>query len=63
MRIRSAIIAISILALVAITGCATKPKSPGAEAQASSIQAEATGLAPSGDARYQSIDFALLIRE
>jgi flagellar hook assembly protein FlgD len=44
-----------------LAGCATKPKSPAVpDAEASSVQAEATGLAPAGDSRFQSIDFALL---
>jgi outer membrane protein OmpA-like peptidoglycan-associated protein/flagellar hook assembly protein FlgD len=55
------------LAVAVIGGCATKPKPPvsaqapaqAQEAQPSSIQAESKGLAPSGDARFQKITFAL----
>jgi outer membrane protein OmpA-like peptidoglycan-associated protein/flagellar hook assembly protein FlgD len=48
--------------ILAVTGCASKPKAPvtGQDPETSSIQAEATGLAPAGDTRYQSIDFAVL---
>ncbi|MGA2546600.1 MAG: FlgD immunoglobulin-like domain containing protein [Rectinemataceae bacterium] len=57
------------LLVAAIGSCASRPKSvesaPSAvaaeshDAAASSIQAEATGLAPAGDARFQQIDFAI----
>jgi flagellar hook assembly protein FlgD len=45
----------------ALLGCASKPKAPVAtDAESSSIQAEATGLAPTGAERFKTIDFALL---
>ena len=52
----------SILVVAGLVGCATKPKpipSP-MDAEASAIQAEATGLSPSGDPRFRKLDFALL---
>jgi outer membrane protein OmpA-like peptidoglycan-associated protein/flagellar hook assembly protein FlgD len=54
--------AFPLLAILAIAGCASKPKTPAPaqEPESSSVQAEATGLAPSGDLRFQTIDFALL---
>jgi len=55
-------VAIMLAGILAVTGCASKPKAPvtGQDPETSSIQAEATGLAPAGDTRYQSIDFAVL---
>jgi hypothetical protein len=50
---------VSMAALLLLAGCATKPK-PATEASPSSIQAEATGLAPAGDQRFRSINFAVL---
>jgi len=47
---------------LALAGCATKPKAPltAPDPESSSIQAEATGLAPSGDERFKTINFAIL---
>ena len=61
MRLRFAAIGLIALSLVFV-GCATKPKAPASvpTPESSSIQAEATGLAPSGAEHYTSIDFALL---
>ena len=49
--------------LLAFAGCATKPQTPAAvsDAKPSSIQAEATGLSPTGDERFKTISFAVLI--
>jgi flagellar motor protein MotB len=46
---------------LAITGCASKPKAPSMapDPESSSIQAEATGLAPAGDMRFRTLDFAI----
>ena len=54
-------LAVAVSAL-ALAGCATKPKAPAEipNAEPSSIQAEATGLAPSGEEHFKSIKFALL---
>ena len=54
-------LAVAVSAL-ALAGCATKPKAPAEipNAEPSSIQAEATGLAPSGEEHFKSIEFALL---
>lgn len=51
-----------VAAAIALAGCATKPKAPvGApDAESSSIQAEAAGLAPAGDEHFKTIQFALL---
>jgi flagellar hook assembly protein FlgD len=53
---------LSLFALLIITACATKPKAPPSapDPESSSVQAESSGLAPSGDARFQTIDFAVL---
>jgi flagellar hook assembly protein FlgD len=47
--------------VAALAGCAGKPKTPAGlpEAEGSSIQAEAAGLAPAGDERFKTIDIAL----
>ena len=47
---------------LALAGCATKPKAPltAPDPESSSIQAEAAGLAPSGDERFKTINFAIL---
>lgn len=52
----------SLFALLIVAGCATKPKAPltAPDPENSSVQAEATGLAPTGDERFQTINFALL---
>jgi flagellar hook assembly protein FlgD len=52
---------LALTAIVALTGCAGKPKPPPAlpDAGGCSIQAEAAGLAPSGEERFRTIDFAL----
>lgn len=49
--------------LLAFTACATKPQTPAtvSDAKPSFIQAEATGLSPSGDERFKTISFAVLI--
>ncbi len=50
-----------LLAALIVAGCATKPKTPAApDPESSSVQAEATGLAPTGDDRFKTIEFALL---
>jgi hypothetical protein len=48
-------------ALLVLASCAGKPKAPATvpEAEGSSIQAEAAGLAPAGDERFKTISFAL----
>lgn len=61
MRLRFAAMGLIALSLV-FAGCATKPKAPASVPTPgnSSIQAEATGLAPAGAEHFKSIDFALL---
>jgi hypothetical protein len=56
------VLVFSTMATIAVAGCATKPKAPAAtpDAEASSIQAESTGLSPTGEERFKTIDFALL---
>lgn len=51
-----------MLVAVLLAACATKPKAPSSapDPEPSSIQAESTGLAPSGDERFKTIDFAIL---
>ncbi len=54
----------SIVAIIALASCQTAPKTgpgPGEPTQVSSIQAEAAGLAPAGDPRFQSLKFAVVI--
>jgi flagellar hook assembly protein FlgD len=62
MKMKISILAFSTLCLTfAVVGCTTKPKAPAAQnAEGSSIQAEATGLAPAGDERFRTIEFAIL---
>ena len=52
----------SLIALLIVAGCATKPKAPPSvpDPESSSVQAGSAGLAPAGDAQYQSINFAIL---
>jgi len=61
MKLKFTALGLIALSLVFV-GCATKPKAPAGmpTPESSSIQAEATGLAPSGAEHYKSIDFALL---
>ena len=52
---------LALAAVLILAGCASKPKAPATlpEAEGSSIQAEAAGLAPSGAERFKTIGFAL----
>lgn len=63
MKKRYLAVASVIILLAAITGCATAPGSKAAlpDAEPSSIQAEAEGLSPTGDAHYHSLGLALLV--
>jgi Outer membrane protein and related peptidoglycan-associated (lipo)proteins len=60
---KSLLAALAAALALLVVGCATKPKAPAAVPgpEPSSIQAEAGGLAPSGDERYKTITFAVLI--
>jgi len=50
---------IVLLAAVFMLGCATKPPPAPADAEASSIKAQADGLEPGADPQFAKIDFAL----
>ncbi|HET7839506.1 MAG TPA: OmpA family protein [Rectinemataceae bacterium] len=52
-----------IVLIIILASCQTKPQTPpqGESSQISSIQAEAAGLAPAGDPRFQTIKFAVVI--
>jgi flagellar hook assembly protein FlgD len=47
--------------MIAAVGCATKPAVTNKEAAASTVVASAAGLAPSGDAQFKTIAFAISI--
>jgi flagellar hook assembly protein FlgD len=61
MRKSTYLLLTAFLVLLAIAGCATKPKPAPSitDAESSSIQAAANGLAPAGDVKFQTLAFAL----
>ena len=50
-----------LAAAVALVGCATKPAATGKDAAPSTVQAEASGLSPTGDEHFKTINFAISI--